>query len=41
MRKYHPDMHTQSPKKHKAATELTMKVAAAYSALEEHFKENS
>ncbi len=38
MRKYHPDMHTQSPKKHKAATELTMKVSAAYNALEEHFK---
>ncbi len=40
MRKYHPDMHTQSPKKHKAATELTMKVSAAYNALEEHFRAN-
>lgn len=33
MRKYHPDLH-QDPKKKKAATELTMKIATAYEAIE-------
>lgn len=33
MRKYHPDLH-QDPKKKKAATELTMKIATAYAAIE-------
>ncbi|HLU65276.1 MAG TPA: J domain-containing protein [Kofleriaceae bacterium] len=34
MRKYHPDLHNQSPQKHKAATELTMQVTQAYNELE-------
>jgi DnaJ-domain-containing protein 1 len=34
MRKYHPDLHTQSPQKQKAATELTMQVTQAYNELE-------
>src|SRR5262249_37785520 len=34
MRKYHPDLHNQSPKKQKAATELSMQVTQAYNALE-------
>lgn len=38
MRKYHPDLHNQSPKKQKAATELTMKVTQAYNVLEKHLK---
>jgi hypothetical protein len=38
MRKYHPDVHNQSPKKQKAATELSMKVSQAFSVLEEHLK---
>lgn len=36
MRKYHPDLHNQSPRKQKAATELSMKVSHAYTVLEEH-----
>jgi hypothetical protein len=36
MRKYHPDLHNQSPQKHKAATELTMQVTQAYNELEAH-----
>jgi DnaJ-domain-containing protein 1 len=36
MRKYHPDLHTQSPQKAKAATELTMQVTEAYNELEKH-----
>jgi DnaJ-domain-containing protein 1 len=36
MRKYHPDMHTQTPQKAKAATELTMQVTEAYNELEKH-----
>lgn len=38
MRKYHPDLHNQSPKKQKAATELSMRVSQAYEVLEEHLK---
>ncbi len=38
MRKYHPDLHTATPKKQKAATELSMRVTQAYNALEEHLK---
>jgi DnaJ-domain-containing protein 1 len=34
MRKYHPDLHHQSPKKQKAANELALQVSQAYSALE-------
>jgi DnaJ-domain-containing protein 1 len=36
MRKYHPDLHTQSPQKQKAATELTMQVTQAYNELESY-----
>jgi DnaJ-domain-containing protein 1 len=36
MRKYHPDLHVQSPQKQKAATELTMQVTQAYNELEIH-----
>jgi DnaJ-domain-containing protein 1 len=36
MRKYHPDLHTGSEKKQKAATELSMRVTQAYNALDEH-----
>jgi DnaJ-class molecular chaperone len=36
MRRYHPDLHTQSPQKAKAATELTMQVTEAYNELEKH-----
>lgn len=38
MRRYHPDLHNQSPKKQKAATELSMKVTHAYQTLEDHLK---
>jgi DnaJ-domain-containing protein 1 len=36
MRKYHPDRHTGSPDKQKAAHELTTKLTAAYHTLEKH-----
>jgi DnaJ-domain-containing protein 1 len=36
MRRYHPDLHTQSPQKAKAATELSMQVTQAYNELERH-----
>ena len=36
MRKYHPDLHGQTPQKQKAATELTMQVTQAYNELEAH-----
>ena len=35
MRKYHPDFHVQNPKKHKAATALSMELTRAMSELEE------
>lgn len=38
MRKYHPDRHAGNPKKLKAATELSMRVTQAYTAIEEHLK---
>ena len=38
MRKYHPDLHASSPKKQKAATELSMRVTSAYNGLEAHLK---
>ena len=38
MRKYHPDLHGGSPKKQKAATELSMRVTQAYNALEVHLQ---
>ena len=36
MRKYHPDLHVNNPVKHKAATQLTMTLSAAYNELEQH-----
>jgi DnaJ-domain-containing protein 1 len=33
MRKYHPDMHATNPQKQKAATELSLRVTAAYDGL--------
>jgi len=36
MRKYHPDRHTGSPEKQKAATELAQKLSAAYQLVEQH-----
>ncbi len=38
MRKYHPDLHNTSPKKHKAATELSVQVTQAYNALEKYLE---
>lgn len=38
MRKYHPDMHAGSPGKQKAATELSMRVTAAYNGLVAHLE---
>ena len=36
MRKFHPDRHSGNPKKQKAATELTMRITAAYNVIDEH-----
>ena len=36
MRKYHPDLHLGDPKKHQAATKLTMTLTEAYRELERH-----
>jgi hypothetical protein len=36
MRKYHPDRHTGSAEKQKAATELAQKLAQAYELIEKH-----
>lgn len=36
MRKYHPDMHAGNPQKQKAATELSLRVTAAYNGLVAH-----
>lgn len=38
MRKYHPDMHAGNPHKQKAATELSMRVTAAYNGLVAHLE---
>ncbi len=38
MRRYHPDRHTENPKKQKAATEKALRVSQAYEALEKHLK---
>lgn len=38
MRKYHPDVH-KDPKKKAAATKLTVKISAAYAAIEKHRKQ--
>ena len=38
MRKYHPDMHAGNPQKHKAATELSMRVTTAYDGLSALFE---
>jgi DnaJ-domain-containing protein 1 len=36
MRKYHPDRHTSSPEKQKAATELAQRLTQAYETIEKH-----
>jgi DnaJ-domain-containing protein 1 len=38
MRKFHPDLHID-PRKKKAATQLTVKISAAYTAIEKHRKQ--
>lgn len=38
MRKYHPDMHANNPGRQKAATELSMRVTAAYNGLVAHLE---
>lgn len=38
MRRYHPDLHGQSAKKQKAATELSLQVTQAYKLLETHLQ---
>jgi DnaJ-domain-containing protein 1 len=38
MRKYHPDRHTASPEKQKAANELAQKLTASYDVLEKHLR---
>lgn len=38
MRKYHPDRHTGSPEKQKAATELAQKLTAAYTLIEKQIR---
>jgi hypothetical protein len=38
MRRYHPDMHSGSPDKQKAAAELTKQLTVAYNALEQHLE---
>lgn len=39
MRKYHPDMHAGNPQRQKAATELSMRVTAAYNGLVAHIEQ--
>lgn len=39
MRKYHPDMHAGNPQRQKAATELSMRVTAAYNGLVSHLEQ--
>ena len=41
MRKYHPDMHAGNPQKQKAATELSMRVTAAYNGLISHLEKKA
>jgi hypothetical protein len=38
MRKYHPDRHTSSPEKQKAANELAQKLTSSYEILEKHLR---
>jgi DnaJ-domain-containing protein 1 len=38
MRKYHPDRHTATPEKQKAANELAQKLTDAYKTLERHLR---
>jgi len=39
MRKYHPDLHAGNAQKQKAATELSMRVTAAYNGLTAHLED--
>jgi DnaJ-domain-containing protein 1 len=38
MRKYHPDLHTGTPEKHRAATDLTQRLTEAYKTLDRHLR---
>jgi DnaJ-domain-containing protein 1 len=38
MRKYHPDLHTGTPDKQRAATDLTQRLTEAYKTLEKHLR---
>ncbi len=38
MRKYHPDLHTSSPEKQKAANEITQKLTDSYKLLEKRLR---
>jgi DnaJ-domain-containing protein 1 len=38
MRKYHPDLHADTPDKQRAATDLTQRLAEAYKTLERHLR---
>jgi DnaJ-domain-containing protein 1 len=38
MRKYHPDLHTGTPDKQRAATDLTQRLTEAYKILERHLR---
>jgi DnaJ-domain-containing protein 1 len=38
MRKYHPDLHTSTPEKQKAANEITQKLTDAYKLLEKRLR---
>lgn len=40
MRRYHPDMHSGSPDKQKAASELTKQLTVAYNELERHLTDD-
>jgi DnaJ-domain-containing protein 1 len=38
MRRYHPDLHTGTPEKQRAATDLTQRLTEAYKTLEKHLR---
>jgi DnaJ-domain-containing protein 1 len=38
LRKYHPDLHADTPEKQRAATDLTQRLTEAYKTLERHLR---
>ncbi|HEY5091312.1 MAG TPA: J domain-containing protein [Polyangia bacterium] len=38
MRKYHPDLHAETPEQQRAATDLTQRLTEAYKTLERHLR---